>query len=237
MAPWRTPRLATVVTTALLISGCALETSAPTSRSDNPAPRDSTGTATRPAAGQSTAKVDPAQVERLKRAMIPLLRVANTPRSPSEIKVGILDDPQINAASAGSGEFYVTTGLLQKANDAQLMGVLAHEIAHDDLGHVAKAQALNTGLSIGMVILDQIIPGSGQLTPIAGQLIARTYSRNEEYAADRHGAVLLERAGRPRQVMIDTLTWLMQASGSEGGGGFFSTHPATDDRIDALRKL
>jgi Zn-dependent protease with chaperone function len=35
--------------------------------------------------------------------------------------------------------------------------------------------------------------------------------------------------------MVDTLTWLMSMSGS-GGGGFFATHPATDDRIEALRR-
>lgn len=116
------------------------------------------------------------------------------------------------------------------------MGVLAHEIAHDDLGHVAKAQALGAGLNIGMVILDQIIPGSGAITPIAGALIARGYSRNEEFAADQHGATLLERAGQPRQIMVETLTWLMNTSGSGGSGGFFATHPATDDRIEALRR-
>jgi len=42
-----------------------------------------------------------------------------------------------------------------------LGGCWAHELAHDDLGHVAKAQALGAGLGIGMIILDQIFPGSG----------------------------------------------------------------------------
>jgi Zn-dependent protease with chaperone function len=38
--------------------------------------------------------------------------------------------------------------------------------------------------------------------------------------------------------MINTLTWLMDTSGgSDGGGGFFSTHPATGDRIEQLRRL
>jgi len=44
---------------------------------------------------------------------------------------------------------------------------------------------------------------------------------------------LLERAGQPREVMVDTLTWLMNTSGP-GGGGFFATHPGTEDRINAL---
>ena len=126
--------------------------------------------------------------------------------------------------------------MIRDTNDEQLTAILAHEIAHDDLGHVAKAQALGAGLGIGAIILDQIIPGSGQIAPIAGALISRTYSRKEEYEADRHGVTLLQRVGRPKGVMINTLSWLMQSEGTSGGG-FFATHPATGDRIEALRKL
>jgi len=43
--------------------------------------------------------------------------------------------------------------------------VLAHELGHDDLGHVARAQALGAGLGIGMIILDQIFPGSAASHP------------------------------------------------------------------------
>lgn len=94
---------------------------------------------------------------------------------------------------------------------------------------------LGAGLNIGMVILDQFIPGSGALTPIAGSLVANAYGRNEEYAADRHGATMLARAGYPAATMIDTLTWLTERAGADGGGGFFATHPATGDRIQVLR--
>jgi predicted Zn-dependent protease len=180
-------------------------------------------------------KLDASEAERLRRIALPLFKGMNNPRAPGTVKVGIMDDPSINAASAGGGEFYVTTGLLKKANDRQLAGVLAHELAHDDLGHVAKAQALATGLGIGMIILDQVIPGSGQITPIAGTLVARAYGRNEEYAADRHGMTILQRAGYPKEVMIETLDWLMRTEGGSRGG-FFATHPATADRIEALRR-
>ena len=220
---------------AAVLGGCAFETAstAPTGRTaetTRPAP-----SATPPAAPQKT--VDPAQVERLKKAMIPLLQAMDKPKPPSQVKVGIIDDPSINAANAGNGEFYVTTGLLQKASDDQLLAVMAHEVAHDDLGHVAKAQALGTGLGIGAVILDQIIPGAGRVAPIAGALIQRKYSRNEEYAADRHGVELLKRVGRNKEVMISTLTWLMSTEGGGSGGGFLSTHPETGDRIEVLRRL
>jgi len=92
--------------------------------------------------------------------MAPLVAAMDHPRPRNQVKVGIMDDPHVNAASAGGGEFYVTSGLLQKANVEHLRGVLAHELAHDDLGHVAKAQALGAGLGIGMIILDQIFPGA-----------------------------------------------------------------------------
>ena len=167
--------------------------------------------------------------------MVPLVGAMDHPRPLNQVRVGIMDDPHVNAASAGGGEFYVTTGLLQKANDDQLRGVLAHELAHDDLGHVAKAQALGAGVGIGVIILDQIFPGSGQITPVAGALITRGYSRTEEYAADRHGVDILTRAGYSKNIMIDTLTWLMQTEGASPGG-MLASHPGTQERIDALNK-
>jgi len=211
-----------------LLSGCAVETSSGGSSPSGP-PAASTPS-------QKTVRLDPAQAERIRRTMVPLIQAMNHPRPLNKVKVAVVDDPEINAASAGGGEFYVTSGLLQKANDQELMAVLAHEVAHDDLGHVAKAQALGAGVSIGAVILDQIFPGTGQLAPVAGTLITRSYSRKEEYQADKHGVDLLERVGQSKEVMIQTLTWLMQTEGTSGGG-FFATHPATGDRIEALRKL
>lgn len=180
--------------------------------------------------------VDPQQAQRLQRVMTPLIKAMDNPVPLSQVKVGILDDGSINAASAGNGEFYVTRGLLERANNRQLAGVLAHELAHDDLNHVAKAQILGTGLSVGMIILDQIFPGSGAITPIAGKLVMNRYTQSEEYAADRRGMEILQRAGLPSTIMADTLSWLMQTQGGSSGG-FFSTHPGTGDRIEALRKL
>jgi len=212
-----------------LAAACAAPVSSPSP--------SSSGGSTAPAASapRSTARIDPAQAERLKRVMLPLVQAADNKRPLNQVKVGIVDDDHINAGSAGEGQYIVTTGLLRKANDQQLAGVLAHEVAHDDLGHVAKAQRLQTGVAIGMVILDQIIPGSGQLTPAAGTLISRAYGRHEEYQADAHGAEILKRAGYSPKVMEQTLTWLLNTEGGSEGG-FFSTHPATDDRIAALRR-
>lgn len=89
-------------------------------------------------------------------------------------------------------------------------------IAHEDLNHVAKAQVRAAGLGIGAALIEQIFPGSGQVIPLAGELVTRKYSRDEEFAADHHGVELLERAGYNEQVMIDGLTWLIQVSGGLG---------------------
>lgn len=73
---------------------------------------------------QTAQRVNPRDAERLERVMVPLLRATDKPRNLKEVRVGIIADPNINAANAGGGEFYVTTGLLEKANDEQLRGVL-----------------------------------------------------------------------------------------------------------------
>jgi Zn-dependent protease with chaperone function len=215
----------------IFISGCLGLEGFPSAPASTPAP------APAPTGTTAGAKVDPAQVARLKRLMLPLARVMNNPIPSGQIQVGVVDDPQINAGSAGSGQFIVTTGLLNKANDQQLQSILAHEMAHDDLGHSAKAQAMGTGLNIATVLLDQIFPGSGQFTPIAGNLAIRAYGRNEEYAADQHGVALLRKINLDgKSMMVSTLTWLQQTTGGSEGG-FFATHPGTPDRIDRVRNL
>ena len=94
-----------------------------------------------------------------------------------------------------------------------------------DLGF--SRSLLATIVAVGMMCY-------GLAMPLAGQLIARGYSRREEYQADAHGAELLRRIGSSKQVMVDTLQWLLATEGSSSGG-FFATHPATADRIEALK--
>jgi predicted Zn-dependent protease len=174
--------------------------------------------------------------ERLRHIMVPLLRASKNASRTSEISVRLVEDPSANAGSAGGGQFIVTTGLLRRSNDDQLRGVLAHEIAHDDLGHPAKMQLLGVGLNLGAVLLDKLVPGGGNLAPIAGSLIASSYSRPQELEADRHAVTILRRAGYNKGVMIRALDWIMRTEGNSGGG-ILSTHPATDERIRALQRL
>jgi predicted Zn-dependent protease len=176
------------------------------------------------------------EAQRLRRIVMPLVRAMDRPCPMNEMRVGLVRQNEINAANAGGCQFYVTTALVQGASDDQLRGVLAHEIAHEDLGHVAKAQVLGAGINAGVTLLEQLLPGSSALTPLAGTLIARSYGRSEEYAADRHAIEILQRAGYRKEIMIDTLDWMRRAGGDRGGG-FLSTHPALDDRIAELRRF
>jgi predicted Zn-dependent protease len=219
---------------AVVLAGCAgLQSTAAPDKRPAPAP-----TAGRPAPAPSGGRVDPQVASRVSRIMIPLLKAADREYRLDQVKLGIIDDPGLNAANAGNGQFYITRGMLQRASDEQLAAVLAHEVAHDDLGHVGKAQALGTGVGIGAAILEQIFPGVGQVGgAVAGTLITRAYSRREELEADRHGVDLLRKAGWPKEAMERTLEWLKDETGGGSRGGFFATHPGTDERIAALRRL
>src|SRR5262245_54392219 len=159
-------RIAILAGIATLAVACAGPSSSTSSTSSPPS--QCGGSAPTTKKETKLVKVDTATAERLQNAMVPLLKVMDHPVQPNQVKVGVMDDNSINAANAGNNQFLVTTGLLKQASDTQLQSVLAHEIAHQDLNHVQKTQNLGTGLNIGMVLLDQIIPGSGALTPIAG---------------------------------------------------------------------
>jgi len=184
----------------------------------------------------STRAVDSQDSERLRRLMVPLVQAMDKPCRLDQVKVGIIDQNEINAGNAGNCQFLVTMGLLRRASDDQLRGVLAHELAHQDLGHVAKAQVLGTTLNVLTAGLQQLSPLAGAVAPIAGQLAVRSYGRNEEFNADKHGVDILRRAGYSKEVMVDSLSWIRRVSGDKGGG-FFSTHPGLDDRIATVQKL
>lgn len=175
------------------------------------------------------------QLARVRSIMMPLLRVSNQRRSAEDIRITVVNDPAVNAGTAGNGQFLVTTSLLENATDDQLRGVLAHEIAHEDLGHPAKAQVIGAGMSIGVALLERLFPGSSSLTPIAGSLITNRYTRPLELDADRHAVTLLRRAGYSKQTMIAALMWLRDRTADSGG--VLSSHPAISERIHALRAL
>lgn len=189
-------------------------------------------------AGPAARPLDAQQAERLKAVMVPLLAKMDKPLDPHQVSVSFWDDPKINAANAGGGRFIVTRGLLEKANDEQLRGVMAHEVAHEDKGHVTELQTIGAGVGIASILLDQISPLAGAIVPVAGDLlIAKPHGRQAEYEADAHAVTILRRSGLDgKAIMTNTLTWLKQTAGSSKGG-FFATHPGTDDRIQKVQEM
>ena len=223
-----------VVFLGATLSACIAAGPAPSRR----APRDpySGPEPSYPSSSSSSRRYEPYEAERLRQVMVPLLKGMDHPCRLDQVRIGIVNQTEINAANAGNCEFYVTAGLLRRANDDQLRGVLAHEIAHEDLGHVAKAQVLGAGLNILAAGLQQLFPAAGVLAPVAGELVARGYGRTEEFAADRHGVDILRRAGYSKDTLVDALTWIRRVSG-DGGGGFLSTHPGLDERIATVQGM
>lgn len=211
----------------LALSACVVATSPASRRAPQEYPRPQS---------YAARGIDTDYSERLRRVMVPLVQAMDKPCRLDQTKIGIINQDEINAANAGNCQFYVTMGLLRRASDDQLRGVLAHELAHQDLGHVAKAQVLGATLNALSAGLQQLSPLAGVVAPIAGELMARSYSRNEEYNADKHGVDILRRAGYSKEVMIDALSWIRRVSGDQGGG-FLSTHPGLDDRIATIQRL
>jgi predicted Zn-dependent protease len=195
------------------------------------------GRAQAPAPEPKTVQISAAEQQRLKTIMTPLLQHMNKPMPVDQVHIAVVEDSHINAANAGGGNFMVTTGLLKKANDDQLRAILAHETAHEDLGHVAKTQALSTGFDIGVILLNKVLPGAQAIAPLAGNLLLSGYSRGEESQADAHGVEILNRAGyQGKTLMANGLRWIEQTEG-DSGGGYFDTHPATGDRVQAVERL
>ncbi len=187
----------------------------------------------RAGAGGDSKYVDAETAQRLFRIMTPLLGAMEHSLGPHQVSIGIVADDAINAANGGGGKFLVTTGLLERANDEQLRGVMAHEIAHEDLGHVTELKISATGAN--MVLLEQLAAESSALTLIEGPLITLSFSRSEELQADQQSVAILKRAGHPKAVVIEALSWIVKNSAK--AGGFVATHLDIGERIKILKAM
>lgn len=144
----------------------------------------------------------------------------------------VVDSEEINAFAIPGGYVYVTTGLLQTAeNEAQLASVLAHEISHINKRHSVEALKRAT-LAQGIAETANI--ETSQLAQIGYQLaIDLPRSRDFEYAADEGGLRILQQSGYPTMAFINFLEKLESASVTPE---FLRTHPTSANRIRELRE-
>ncbi|AWK87821.1 peptidase [Azospirillum thermophilum] len=167
---------------------------------------------------------------------------ATTERANEPWTFTVLDSDVINAFALPGGYVYITRGLIALAKDeAEVAGVLAHEIGHVTAHHSAQRQQQQTiaGLlaaGVGMVLGN---PELGQLAGLGGSAVVASYSRAQELEADSLGVETLVRAGYDPFAMatfLETMRRYGQLEGLRSGKGesgfdFFASHPATEDRV------
>jgi predicted Zn-dependent protease len=149
----------------------------------------------------------------------------------------VVDDAAVNAFALPGGYIYVTRGLLAHMNsEAEWASVLGHEIGHVTARHsvsqMSKAQLLNIGLVVGMILRPQL-QNFGGLAQAGMELLMMKYSRDDENQADELGLRYLTRAGydpRPMAQVFRTLQRVGEAQGEGRVPGWMSTHPDPGDR-------
>lgn len=176
----------------------------------------------------------------------------HAPGGAPEIEVFGVRDPVINAFAMPGGYIGMHTGLIVSSGaEAELAGVLAHEIAHVTQRHIARGltQQQQTGhlvlATLAATILAALTPGGGQAAmgiAAFGQAAAIAqqlgFSRDAEQEADRTGFEMLRKAGYDPNGMAVMFGRLMQSSSlneGRGGGVYVSTHPLSISRMTDMQ--
>ncbi|HZF39079.1 MAG TPA: M48 family metallopeptidase [Blastocatellia bacterium] len=158
--------------------------------------------------------------------------------------IKVVDTQEVNAFALPGGFLYVNRGLLEAAdNEAEMAGVMAHEIAHVAARHgmeqASKGELFNY-LSIPLIFMGgiggyAIRQGLGLAVPL-GFL---KFSRGAEKEADRLGAQYMWAAGYDPNALITFFEKLEAKNKKKPGtlSKLFSTHPMTGDRITEVREL
>lgn len=162
------------------------------------------------------------------------------PNLPYQFKVLATDE--VNALAVPGGHVYVTRGLLEKTqpDEAELAGVIGHEIAHVARRHSAKMIEKSSQLSLLVAIL---AGQSGKDTQLFAQLAQnfylQSYSREEEHEADWYGIGYAYRAGYDPRGLKRFFEKLQKLQGGQEPRGlevYFSSHPQTSQRIKRAEK-
>jgi predicted Zn-dependent protease len=161
-------------------------------------------------------------------------------KSPYKFSFHLLADPRtVNAFALPGGPIFITEGLLRRLeSEAELAGVLGHEIGHVIARHSSERlakQQLTQGL------LNALIVGSGdyttaQIGQVVGSMINMSYGRDDELEADGLGVRIMAEGGYDPRALIRVMEVLAKASGGSRQPEFFSTHPAPENRAERIRQ-
>lgn len=165
-----------------------------------------------------------------------------------EYRFFVLDDPGINAFTPGSGYIYINRGLLSlMTSEAQLAGVLAHEIAHNTQRHLSRRKTQSIWTNIA-AIAGAFVVGNSNIADViqtTGAVRLQGFGREMELESDEVGAEFMYAAKYDPEAMLGVLSILKDhervqdlQSISEGGDatyhGVFSSHPRSDKRLQEV---
>ena len=159
-------------------------------------------------------------------------------------RFGVMDSDSVNAFAAPGGYVFITRGLLLRMrNEAELAGVLAHEIAHVLKRHhlVAIQKNAKTGLAAGLMSMavdnssSQYGEWKKKALSASTELYARGLDKGDEFEADRLGVVIAARAGYDPYGLPSVLQALDGINPQDSNLALmFKTHPSSRQRLDLL---
>jgi predicted Zn-dependent protease len=156
-------------------------------------------------------------------------------------KFGVLEAPQVNAFAVPGGTIFITRGLLDKmGSEAELAGVLGHEIAHVLRKHHLKAIqkgaiASLSGDVAGAALTNVNSEARGKLVAFSTEMYSRGLDKGDELEADRLGVVIAARGGYDAYGLPAVLQTLQAMNATDSALALmFKTHPAPGERLEQL---
>ncbi len=153
---------------------------------------------------------------------------------------GVIESEDLNAFSAAGGYVMITKGLYRKmSNEAQLAGVLGHEIAHIVAKHQLKVLQKQQLLNFGASLLSKKLGNDNKIISKAigsgAEISARGLDKEAEFEADRLGLSYATRAGYEPFGLTEVLQILGQVNSNDNSVALlFKTHPLPDERLVSL---
>ncbi len=152
---------------------------------------------------------------------------------------GVIESTDINAFAIPGGYVFLTRGLYQVLqSEAELAGVLAHEVAHVTKKHHLKILQQSKLLDLGAKALGKQLGESEKIRGLIGsgaEVLARSLDKNAEHEADRMGVVLAARAGYDPFALPAVLQQIARVSADDTAVSLlFKTHPHPDARLTQL---
>lgn len=150
----------------------------------------------------------------------------------------LADADTINAFALPGGQVFITAALYSRmTSEAQLAGVLGHEVAHVVARHGAQRMAKNelTNGLIGAIGVGAGDIGAQRMASMFGTIIQNGYGREEELQSDTLGVEFMIDAGYDPRAMIGVQEILKSSKGGTSQPEMFSTHPDPGNRIDRIQ--